>query len=114
MPKTLTQAEATEHLERAWNEASRLQLHFSQRPKVEKKRLGLLQQVVPKLKRLAKGSASPADAVTQDELAVLQTLVPAAAPAKEAAPAKPEPAAKAPAADKAAPAAKKASAAKKK
>lgn len=109
MPKTLTQAEATEHLERAWNEATRLQERFSQRPKVEKKRLGVLQQVVPKLKRLAKGSASPADAVTQDELAVLETLVPASAPAKDAqadagaAPAKPS-----------APATKKAPAAKKK
>ena len=56
MPTTLTQAEAVQHLERAWNEAERLNERASQRSPQEKKRLGLLQSVVPKLKHLAKGT----------------------------------------------------------
>jgi hypothetical protein len=78
MPTTLTQAEAAQHLERAFNEAQRLQVRSSQRSQAEKKMLSVLQRVVPKLKRLARGSATKEDAVKPDELAVLETLKPAA------------------------------------
>ena len=77
MATTLTQAEAVEHLERAWNEAQRLAENFSMRSPVEKKRRGVLERVVPKLKRLAKGVATKDDAVKPDELAVLEALKPA-------------------------------------
>lgn len=76
MPTTLTQKEAAAHLERAWAEAERLQDKVTFRPQNEKKRLGVLQKVLPKLKRLAKGAATEADAVTKDELAVLAALQP--------------------------------------
>ena len=78
MPKTLTQAEAVAHLERAFNEARRLQDRFSFRPQHEKKQLAVLQRVLPKLKRLARGAASPQDAVKPDELAALEALKPPA------------------------------------
>src|SRR5581483_8298170 len=70
-------AEAAEHLERAINEAQRLGEHFAQRTKDEKKRMGHLQQVVPKLKRLAK-SLPIEKAVSDEEQKVLDSLKPAA------------------------------------
>jgi ribosomal protein S15P/S13E len=70
-------AEAAEHLERAINEAQRLGEHFSQRTKDEKKRMAHLQQVVPKLKRLAK-SLPVEKAVSAEEQRVLDSLKPAA------------------------------------
>ena len=76
MPTTLTQTEASEHLERAFSEAQRLQERSSQRSREEKKRLSTLQQVVPKLKRLTKGNATKDDAVSPEELAVLEALKP--------------------------------------
>jgi ribosomal protein S15P/S13E len=70
-------AEAAEHLERAINEAQRLGEHFPQRTKDEKKRMGHLQHVVPKLKRLAK-SLPIEKAVSDEEQKVLDSLKPAA------------------------------------
>jgi ribosomal protein S15P/S13E len=69
--------EAAEHLERAINEAQRLGQHFSQRTKDEKKRMAHLQQLVPKLKRLAK-SLPIEKGLSADEQQVLDSLKPAA------------------------------------
>jgi hypothetical protein len=53
----LSQAEATEHHDRVWNEILRLRERFAQRPQPEKKRLAQLEKLLPKLKRLEKGAA---------------------------------------------------------
>ncbi len=74
-----TPQEAEEALARATDEIQRLTERFAQRPKEEKKRLGQLQQLVPKLKRLR----NPAPAAKEFQLSnedrkVLASLAPAA------------------------------------
>ncbi len=72
----LSAAEAAEQLDRAITEAQRLGEHFSQRTKDEKKRMSQLQQLVPKLKRLARSQALDKQLST-DEHKVLESLKPA-------------------------------------
>jgi len=52
-----SQAEAAEQMSRVMDEISRLRDRFSQRPLPEKRRLGQLEKLLPKLKRLEKGHA---------------------------------------------------------
>jgi ribosomal protein S15P/S13E len=74
----LNAAEATEQLARAITEAQRLGEHFAQRTKDEKKRMSQLQQLVPKLKRLARSQALDKQ-LSADEHKVLESLKPVAA-----------------------------------
>ena len=70
-----TAAEAAQHLETAIAEAQRLAEHFSQRSKDEKRRMSQLQQLVPKLKRLAKSQAIEKP-LSAEEQKVLESLKP--------------------------------------
>ena len=78
----LSQTEAVEHHERVWNEIQRLRERFAQRPPAEKKRLGQLEKLLPKLKRLEKGAAltqpghkgEALGAITADETKLLESL----------------------------------------
>jgi hypothetical protein len=49
--------EVTEQLSLVMDEISRLRERFSQRPLPEKRRLGQLEKLLPKLRRLEKGAA---------------------------------------------------------
>ncbi len=77
-------AEAEQHLERASNEVARLFPDFSQRSRADKKRMALLEKLVPKLKRLAREDAlartkpefAARDDISEAEMAVLQSLIP--------------------------------------
>lgn len=57
MTTTLSQTEAGEQASRVMDEIARLRDRFSQRPLPEKRRLGALEKLLPKLKRLEKGHA---------------------------------------------------------
>ena len=80
----LSQTEAADHLARAKAEIGRLKERFPQRPKDEKVRMGQLERLVPKLKRLAKPLAvtrlapdvDQPDTLTEQEQKLLASLVP--------------------------------------
>jgi hypothetical protein len=79
-----SEAEAAQHLAQAWEEIRRLRERFSQRSKDEKKRMGQLERLVPKLKRLAKPLAvahvvpdvAQADSISDEEQQLLDSLKP--------------------------------------
>jgi|CXWL01.1.fsa_nt_gi hypothetical protein len=52
----------------AWNEVERLRERFSMRRMDEKKRVGALERLLPKLKRLTKAPAATAGASNGDDL----------------------------------------------
>jgi len=57
MTTTPSQTEAADQVSRVMDEIARLRERFSQRPMAEKRRLGQLEKLLPKLKRLEKGHA---------------------------------------------------------
>ena len=70
-----TPEEARVILSRAWNEVERLRERFAMRRLEEKKPVGSLERLIPKLKRLAKASAgSSGDELNAEELALLESL----------------------------------------
>jgi hypothetical protein len=90
-----TPEEAKQHVERIWDEIGRLKEHFQQRTKDEKKRLGALEQLLPKLKRLAKplsvarasAGVQSADRISAEEQGLLSSLsAPPARPEGESKP----------------------------
>lgn len=96
---TPTPVELTEDLSRAWAESQRLREHLAQRSKPEKKRMAVLDRLVPKLKHYLKpGAVLPPNAITTEEQALLaslrpaQTSAPAEKPAQPAVAAAPAPA----------------------
>jgi ribosomal protein S15P/S13E len=80
---TPTKEQATAHLARAMDELGRLKEHFQQRPKDEKKRLGGLERLIPKLRRLAKtdsvaGQSPSPDRLSAEDKKLLESLAPKA------------------------------------
>lgn len=78
----LTPEEARITLTLAWNEVERLRERFSMRRMDEKKRVGALEKLLPKLKRLTKApngstATSPQDELSPEEQALLDSLKPA-------------------------------------
>ena len=71
-----SQDESVEHLSRAIDELQRLSQQLPQRSKPEKKRLSQLQELVPKLKRLARSPSAEGVAVSKEELDLLASLKP--------------------------------------
>lgn len=71
----LTPDEARVALSRAWNEVERLRERFAQRRLEEKKRVGALERLIPKLKRLTKApNGSNQEDISVDEQTLLDSL----------------------------------------
>ncbi|MBX7117107.1 MAG: hypothetical protein K1X64_22510 [Myxococcaceae bacterium] len=72
-----TPEEARVFLSLAWSEVERLRERFAMRRLDEKKRVGSLERLIPKLKRLTK-SGGVNDELNAEEQAVLDSLKPPA------------------------------------
>jgi len=70
----MTSDSTDELLKVAVAETKRLQMHFAQRSKAEKKRMTQLETLVPKLKHLVKTGAPTGGVVTKEEQALLTFL----------------------------------------
>lgn len=74
-----TPEEARVILSLAWNEVERLRERFAMRRLEEKKRVGSLERLIPKLKRLSKATAGGSgDELNAEEQALLESLKPPA------------------------------------
>lgn len=71
-----TQNEAAGLLELAWNESQRLRQHLSQRSMQEKRQMGVLEALVPRLKHLVKNGGGQIT-LNEKEQALLEALKPA-------------------------------------
>ncbi len=79
-----SQEEATEQFARVFDEIQRLNERFAQRPQAEKKRLGQLQKLLTKLRRLKNGNplktdgheGEQLDPISADERKLLESLTP--------------------------------------
>ena len=82
-----SQEEATEQFARVYDEIQRLNQHFAQRPQAEKKRLGQLQKLLTKLRRLKNGNPLKSDGHEGERLepisAAEQKLIASLAPPKK-------------------------------